>query len=79
MNEMRVINVNVRVGDFVAFPTQRHNKGLAMQIGEVTELRPEKECIQVRIVYSPQTHPGVAHKEVRAELCARIDSWDKEG
>lgn len=79
MNTMHVINGKVQVDDFVAFPTQkRNNKGLAMQVGQVTELRPDKAAVQVRIMHSPQTHPGVAHKQVLAELCIRIDAWDTE-
>jgi hypothetical protein len=69
---MNVINGRVQVGDVVAFPTHRYNKGLAMKIGRVTELRPEKEAIQVEVVFSTFL-PGNAHQQVPAGLCVIID------
>jgi hypothetical protein len=69
---MNVINGAVQVGDVVAYPTHGINKGLAMKIGRVTELRPEKEALQVEVVYSTFL-PGNAHQQVRAELCVIID------
>jgi hypothetical protein len=74
---MNVINSIIQVGDYVAYPTQRHNKGLAMKVGQVTELRPDKGAIQVRVVYSTWLK-GNAHQQVPAELCVRIEDWDED-
>ena len=69
---MNVINGTVEVGDVVAYPSFRNNKGLAMKIGRVTELRPEKEALQVEVVYTTFL-PGNKHQQVRADLCVIID------
>lgn len=69
---MKVINGEVRVDDIVAYPTHKHNKGLAMKIGRVTELRPDKDAVQVEVVYST-TYAGNKHQQVPAEICVIID------
>lgn len=69
---MNVINGKVEVGDVVAYPSHRNNRGLAMRIGRVTELRPEKDAIQVEVVYSTFL-TGNAHQQISAGLCVIID------
>lgn len=69
---MNVINGRVEVGDVVAYPTHRPGKGLAMKIGRVTELRPDKDALQVEVVYTTAL-PGNKHQQVPAEICVIID------
>lgn len=75
---MNVINGRPEVDDTVAFPSQRPNGGLALQIGVVEELRPEKGALRVKPVYSTtraalNKDGTYKSKEVPADLCVIID------
>jgi hypothetical protein len=48
---------------------------LAMKVGQVTELRPDKGAIQVRVVYSTWLK-GNAHQQVPAGLCVKVEGWN---
>lgn len=61
------------VDDIVAYPTHKHNKGLAMKIGRVTELRPDKNAVQVQVVHSTALPGNLLHQQVSAEICVIID------
>jgi len=75
---VNVINGQVQVNDCVAFPTQRPNGGLAMQIGMVEDIRPETGKLRVKPVFST-TRANVkqdgtyASKVVFADVCVIID------
>lgn len=75
---MNVINGAVEVDDVVAYPSHSRNRGLALRIGRVTELRPDKDALQVEVVYTTW-HSGNKHQQVPAGLCVIIDRRGHNG